>query len=219
MPILSLNGNWSLYTFLEGMYTPQNPADLLALGLEATAATVPGNVELDLVRAGRLPEPFYAENMRGLRNLEANEWWYVRHFDFQADSLAPAGWRLVFEGLDTLATVWLNGACLGQSDNMLIAQRFEIPAALLRLGENELVVRIGSAVNFARAQAYDAVAMSWEHREEGLYLRKPGHMWGWDIMPRAVSAGIFRFIWNSVRRWRLIGFMPTRNRSPKHRPF
>ena len=37
--------------------------------------------------------------------------------------------------------------------------------------------------------------MSWEHRWEGLRLRKAPHVWGWDILPRAVSAGI----WRSVR--------------------
>jgi beta-mannosidase len=36
---------------------------------------------------------------------------------------------------------------------------------------------------------------SWEHRPEGLLIRKAPHMWGWDIMPRLVSAGI----WRSVR--------------------
>jgi beta-mannosidase len=75
---------------------------------------------------------------------------------------------------------------------MLIEQRFDASTALRFEAENELVVRIGSAVNWARRQEYDAVALSWERREEGLYIRKPGHVWGWDIMPRAVSAGIFR---------------------------
>ena len=152
---------------------------------------MPGNVELDLVRAGELPEPYVGSNIRGLRPLETHEWWYAR--TFQAPQ-APAGtrWALVFEGLDTLATVWLNGKQVGQSDNMLIEQRFEVSGSLCPGEENWLVVRLGSALNHARQYEYDAVTMSWERREEGLYLRKAPHVWGWDIMPRAVSAGIWR---------------------------
>ncbi|MBE0695562.1 MAG: glycoside hydrolase family 2 [Anaerolineaceae bacterium] len=101
-------------------------------------------------------------------------------------------WVLVFEGLDTLAAVWLNGKQVGESDNMLIEQRFEVSSSMRPGEENWLVVRLGSALNHARQYEYDAITMSWEHREEGLYLRKAPHVWGWDIMPRAVSAGIWR---------------------------
>ena len=104
---------------------------------------------------------------------------------------AGLNWTLVFEGLDTLASIWLNGIPVGASDNMLVEQRFAVGEAL-RDGENELVVRLASAYHHARTFSYDAAGMSWERREEGLFIRKPGHVWGWDIMPRAVSAGIWR---------------------------
>jgi beta-mannosidase len=81
---------------------------------------------------------------------------------------------------------------------MLIEYRFDVTAAL-RPGVNRVVVRLGSAVNHARRFQYDAVNMSWEQREEGLFLRKAPHVWGWDIMPRAVSAGIWRSVWLEER--------------------
>ena len=43
--------------------------------------------------------------------------------------------------------------------------------------------------------AYDAVAIGPEHRDELLYVRKAAHMGGWDIMPRAITAGIWRSVW------------------------
>ncbi len=191
MEIDSLNGDWQLVHFPEGEHRVASPEELRALRLPAIPARVPGNVELDLARAGALPEPFYAGNIRQLRPLETHEWWYSRIF------YVPAGadkerWALVFEGLDTLATVWLNGICLGEADNMLVEHSFDATAALRPGEENELVVRIGSALNAARRRDYDAVSMSWERREEGLYIRKAPHVWGWDILPRAVSAGIWR---------------------------
>ncbi|RPJ51198.1 MAG: hypothetical protein EHM21_03270, partial [Chloroflexi bacterium] len=193
MEALNLNGEWTLVHFPEGAYLAASPAELKALGLPSVSAYVPGNVELDLVRAGQLPEPFYGDQIRRLRPLETHEWWYIRNF--QAPAAGKTPWRLVFEGLDTLATVWLNGACLGEANNMLVEQSFDATVALRPGAENELVVRIGSSLNAARRYEYDAVALSWERREEGLHIRKAAHMWGWDIMPRAVSAGIWRPVW------------------------
>ncbi len=191
MKSLSLNGDWTLVHFAEGDHTAASPEALQSLKLPEIQASVPGNVELDLVRAGQLPEPYYGANIRLLRPLETHEWWYRRTFRVPESWVKP-GSVMVFEGLDTLATVWLNGVMIGQSDNMLIEQRFDAGDALRVGAENELVVRIASALNYARSLTYDASGMSWERREEGLYIRKAPHVWGWDILPRAVSAGIWR---------------------------
>ena len=187
---IDLNGVWILYHFQEGELEAPGPAALEALGLSGIPAQVPGNVELDLVRAGELPDPFFGENIRRLRALESHEWWYVRRFSLP-DLSQGAIWDLVFEGLDTLATVWMNGVNVGQAENMLVEQRFRV-SEQLRAGENILTVRLASAYNAALHQDYDASMMSWERREEGLHLRKAPHVWGWDILPRAVSAGIWK---------------------------
>ncbi len=187
----SLDGNWTLLHFPEGKYGEVTPDRLGALGETPVPAQVPGNVELDLVREGKLPEPFFAENMRLLRPLETHEWWYRREFT-APEAAAGTRWALVFEGLDTLATVWVNGVRVGESDNMLIEHRFEVTRALRAGEKNELVVRLGSVVNKARTYTYDAASRGAEHRDECLFIRKAPHVWGWDILPRTVSAGIWR---------------------------
>jgi beta-mannosidase len=191
---ISLDDSWNLIHYPAGGQAANHPDDLPGLGITPIPAQVPGNVELDLVRAGDLSDPFYADHIRRLRPLEAHTWWLYRTFTAPA---FPAGqrWQLVFAGLDTLATVWLNGSLLGSVDNMLIEQRFDTSAALLPGTENTLAVRIDPVVSAARQFSYDSACMSWEQREEGLYIRKAPHMWGWDIMPRAVSAGIWRPVW------------------------
>jgi beta-mannosidase len=190
MNAFSLDGDWSLY-YLEdgpGIETPEHP------GAVFVPAQAPGNVELDLQRAGLLPEPFYATNTRLLRPLERYEWWYEREFKL------PADWSgehldLVFEGLDLLAAVWLNGELVGRADNALIPWRFDASRAA-RPGEtNRLVVRLAPVMQAAQEMVFEPGMLSWEHRFEGLRLRKAPHVWGWDILPRAVSAGI----WRSVR--------------------
>ncbi len=195
MTHLSLDGDWRLAFFPEGESPVKGPDDLATHATQTIPARVPGNVELDLQRAGLLPDPFYASNIRRLRQYEFYEWWYTREFEMPAGRgvrpNASTCWELVFAGLDTLATVWVNGVEVGRAANMLIEHRFDVTAAL-RPDANTLVVRLGSAVNHARQFRYDAASMSWEQREEGLFLRKAPHVWGWDIMPRAVSAGIWR---------------------------
>jgi len=194
MTHISLDGEWQLVYFPEGERQIAHPDDLVGAGLPSIPARVPGNVELDLQRAGVIPDPFYADNIHRLRPFEFYEWWYTREFTVP-DAAAGQRWDLVFAGLDTVATIWVNGIEVGRAANMLIEHRFDVTDAL-RPGEtNRITVRLGSAVNYARQFHYDAVAMSWEHREEGLFIRKAPHMWGWDIMPRAVSAGIWRSVW------------------------
>jgi beta-mannosidase len=190
---LSLDGEWLLYHFEHGTVHIETPADLLASTLTPIPASVPGNVELDLQRAGILPDPFVGDHIHLLRPFEFHDWWYRREFEMPAE-FAGQRVELVFDGLDTFATIWINGQPAGQAANMLVPHHFEV-TGMLRAGEtNEIVVRLASVMAEARSRAYDAGSMSWEHRWEGLYVRKAAHMWGWDILPRVVSAGIWRAV-------------------------
>jgi beta-mannosidase len=188
---ISLDGEWQLFHLQRGAHDIRHPDDLIASGLESIPANVPGNVELDLVRAGLLPDPFYADNIKRLRSLETYEWWYQRRIDIP-ETFKDQACELVFDGLDTLATIWLNGEQVGQSSNMLVEQHFIITGALHPGEVNTVTVRLEPVINAALRHHYDANVMSWEHRSEGLHIRKAPHVWGWDIMPRAVSAGIWR---------------------------
>ncbi|NLW50498.1 MAG: glycoside hydrolase family 2 [Candidatus Brocadiaceae bacterium] len=193
MQTIPLDGDWQLTYLPEAASKVRHPDDLIQAGLMRVPARVPGNVELDLMRAGELPDPFVGRNSRSLRALELCEWWYAREFD--VPHYAPGTpWEIVFEGLDTFATVWVNGMEVGRSDNMFIPHRFDVTDAL-RPGPNQIAVRLGSALAQARRHHYDVGQVSWERRDECQFVRKPAHTWGWDIMPRAVSAGI----WRSVR--------------------
>lgn len=194
---IELDGTWELRYWPEGERIIRGPEELASTGIVSIPAQVPGNVELDLQRAGIIGDPFVADNILALRPFEFCEWWYTRSFDVPAD--AGADWELVFAGLDTMATVWVNDVEAGRSDNMLIEHRFDAGHALLPGQTNQIAVRIGSALREAQRHTHDASTLSWEHREEGVTIRKAPHMWGWDIMPRAVSAGIWRSVWLEQR--------------------
>lgn len=198
MQRISLDGDWQLSYFREGEHTINHPDQLTTIGAPTIPARVPGNVELDLVRAGVLPDPFYADNIRLLRPFEFYEWWYARDFTLPANA-AVQPWDLVCAGLDAVATIWINGIEVGRAANMLIEHRFDVSTAL-RFGQpNRIVIRLGSAINYTRRFHYDAVTAGPEHRDEMLWLRKAAHMGGWDIMPRALGAGIWRSLWLEPR--------------------
>ena len=115
------DGDWRLTYFPEGECTVAHPDDLRTIDGCTIPARVPGNVELDLVRAAVIPEPFYGDSVRRLRAFEPCELWYTRQFTLPVDAMATgARYDLVFGGLDTLATVWVNGVEVGRAANMLI---------------------------------------------------------------------------------------------------
>jgi beta-mannosidase len=192
MKKIPLDGDWLLYFFPAEGGRVNHPVDLPQEGGEPVAAHVPGNVELDLFRAGKISDPFFGRNILDLYAYETYEWWYIRQFELPEDC-AGIIFDLVLAGVDTLGTIWLNGVQIGQTDNMLIEHH--LPAVGLRPGENQIAIRLSPVIKKARSHTYDPQMMSWEQRSEGLYIRKPPHTWGWDIMPRAVSAGIWRSIW------------------------
>ena len=66
--------------------------------------------------------------------MEEREWWYRLTFNAPAEA-AAAGERLqlVFEGLDTFATVYLNGEEIGEHHNMFRPAAFDVTGRL-RLG-------------------------------------------------------------------------------------
>ena len=155
-----------------------------------TEGTVPGNFELDLVRDGVLPDPFLGENPLILQKYENRHLWYATTFTSPATD--GEDWYLRFDGIDTVADIYLNGEKLGSAANMLIAHEFPVT---LREGENELIVHITPAMIAARDiylgaginahQYYNAAALG---------IRKAAHSYGWDIFPRIISGGI----WKSV---------------------
>ena len=190
---IPLDGDWTLYPVRPHDGPVSSPDDLLNASLDPVPAVVPGNVEIDLMRAGKLDDPYVGTRIYRLREIEAYDWWYVREFDAPAEP--PAGpVRLVFEGIDCLATVWLNGEVLGETDNMLIPWSFDVTDRLGRGERTRLAVRIASPVRAAREYSYEpwltAVSTGYEH----LYVRKAPHMYGWDIAPRVITAGIWRSV-------------------------
>lgn len=184
---ISLNGKWKL----RGKEEASDSSDYIEL-----VGNVPGSVQTDLADAGYLPRDLnLGMNITEAERYEGYEWWYERSFTAPSERERVF---LVFEGVDCIAEYYLNERKLSSSENMLIPHEFEV-GKYLSDGENTLTVHIRSSCKYLHEKDYDVKAMhAWgQPTETG--LRRAPHTYGWDIMPRAVSAGIWRDVRLEVR--------------------
>lgn len=156
-------------------------------------ATVPGCVHLDLRRAGRIPDPFFGTNELDLQWIEDRDWEYRATFTVPASVLAEEVVELCADGLDTVASVFLNGELIAETDNMFITHRWSVKPRLRR-GRNELRVVFRSAVDSIRTTRTDFVPPREFNDPIGnsVRIRKQPCQFGWDWGPRFVTAGIWR---------------------------
>lgn len=155
------------------------------------AVDAPGDVHRTLVRAGRLPDPFYDRNEGEAAWVEEREWWYRTRFT--ATGGAPAADEralLVFHGLDTFAVIYLNGNLLGRSTNMFREAVFDVSNKLKWGQENSLVVRFDPPMK--HVDPNDAFKSTWGRNPERVYMRKAQFGYGWDWGPRLPTVGIWR---------------------------
>jgi beta-mannosidase len=105
---VSLDGEWSFAYSMGPLPDEPTTMEAIALrGCEVRLCTVPGNLELDLQAAGLILDPFQGMNIAALTKYERAHVWYGRWF--QAGAPGDAESQLVFEGVDCIADIYLNG--------------------------------------------------------------------------------------------------------------
>jgi beta-mannosidase len=149
-------------------------------------------VHRDLGRHGLIPDPFWGTNELDLQWIADREWEYRTNFSVPPALLGEEIVELVADGLDTVATVRLNGREVARTENMFLGYRWEVKR-LLRPGRNELTIRFHSAMDYIRTRRP-------EHRPRDVndpvggctVIRKQQCQFGWDWGPRLVTAGVWR---------------------------
>lgn len=151
---------------------------------------VPGDVHRALIAAGRLPDPFYDQNELQCAWVEDREWWYRLTFPAPSDSLQPdERLKLVFHGLDTFATIWLNGEQLGQSQNMFREFVYDVTDKLQPT--NTLALCFDRPLDHIDRQHLEKLN-AWGGNAERALMRKAQFGYGWDWGPRLPTVGIWR---------------------------
>ena len=159
---------------------------------EFLPASVPGSVYHDLMQNGKMDDPFWRDNFpKALKRMDHD---YEYKTEFAADKalLKSDAVLLRFEGIDTLADVFLNGEKLGHTENMHRTFEFEVKDLLKEEG-NELRVLLHSPTRFIKEEYKHNVADGSEEAMVGFAnLRKTHCMFGWDWGPRLPDAGLWR---------------------------
>ena len=158
-------------------------------GVDSMPAHVPGDVTAELFACGRIPDPLYGKNNESLAWIAEKEWVYTCVFRVSGALLAHARVRLCFEGIDTLASIALNGVLLGKTDNMFLRYDHSVKE-YLREGENELTVTLPSATKYAR-EHNDGKNYRALFTQNRIWLRKAQCHWGWDWAPDLPGIGIW----------------------------
>ncbi|MBD3290378.1 hypothetical protein GF337_16360, partial [candidate division KSB1 bacterium] len=187
---ISLNGEWLL------KYVDYGSGERFGLHAEESTkgwltATVPGDVHLDMMAAGKINDPFYGLESDHCIWMEEKDWWYRTIFS-AADLLAAEAIHnrifLQFHGLDTFAKIYLNGEVIAQHCNMFVPLKVDITDFLIQ-GENDLRVCLGSPAYSPVIHRDSNIARTPPQR---LCSRKAQACYGWDIAPRLVTIGIWR---------------------------
>ncbi len=166
----------------------------------STSVTVPCNVEPCLVKLGLIKDYYPSDDPFFMQPFEAvDDWTFVKEFD--APELdGGCTQELVFEGIDTVAQVYLNGEKILDCEDMHLAYRYDVTNKLL--AKNELKVVIRSSELWAREHPHDMLSLSRDAvttYDSQNHLRKARHQWGWDNAPRLLSAGIVRSVYIEQR--------------------
>lgn len=169
-------------------------------------AEVPGCVHTDLMAARVIPDPYLDGNEASLTWMYDIDWRYATVLDADALDLHPPGPServdLVFEGIDTIATVRLREGSdeieLGRTYDMHRSYRFDISRHLI--GESvELEVDLHSATAYAEAEQRRLGDRPRPYPAPYNFIRKMACSFGWDWGPDLRTAGL----WKPVRleRW------------------
>jgi beta-mannosidase len=152
------------------------------------AGQVPGDNFQDLLRAKRIPHPFHHMNYPKLQWMEERVWCYKKTFYIPENTEGRID--LVFEGLDTFATVFLNGKVIGKTNNMFHPWRFDITGQAEKGKANELRVVFHPWQIHTRGKD---VSDQWApFAKDRVWVRRAQMESGWDWGPRIVLSGIWR---------------------------
>ncbi|WP_375104843.1 glycoside hydrolase family 2 protein [Paenibacillus sp. RS8] len=165
-------------------------------------ATVPGTVHTDLLKNGKIEDPFYGMNEHNLQWIDKKDWEYQTTLQLGEEWSGLSCTELIFEGLDTYADVYVNNVHVLAADNMFLAWRVDVKDQL-KIGENNIRVRFRSVVKEDLPKlaklGYTLPAPNDQSELGGLdeqrisvFARKAPYHYGWDWGPRFLTSGIWR---------------------------
>ncbi len=174
----TLNGNWKMR----------------CAGEEYQPAVVPGTVYTDLLRNGNMEDPFWKDNEIRALPLMEKDYEYEVCFDLDEGLKEEDKIILHFDGLDTIADIYLNQELIGRAFNMHRIWEYDVTQAVRDKG-NVLRVVLHSPLKYIKEEFAKCRTMGSEDAMDGfVHIRKAHCMFGWDWGAHLPDAGIFRSV-------------------------
>ena len=180
-----LNGQWNLKIIGK---------DQNLTGEKGITATIPGSVYSALLDNQLIDDPYFRDNELKVLPLMDNDFEFTTSFETTEDMLKNDGLLLRFDGVDTIADIFVNGQLIGTTENMHRYYEFDLLdwAEILK-DSNELKVLIKSSTKYIKEEnARVYTGGSGDCMKGFPHIRKAHCMFGWDWGPRIPDAGIFR---------------------------
>ncbi|GAA5900435.1 beta-mannosidase [Sporobolomyces salmoneus] len=214
MRTLDLNvttAQWSWSKVPPHSTSESDPAELSSLSTYRPCSQFPSQVHVELMKVKEIPDPFLKRNEELVQWVGEEDWVYK--CDFSLDKLPREGEQsdLVFEGLDTFATVFLNGRKVLEADNMFTPYRIQVTSNLQYY--NTLYIVFHSAFRRGRQIEEEKLGRgnhppAWNGDPSRLFVRKAGYNYGWDWGPVLMTAGPWRPIRLETYTSRIYDFWP-----------
>ena len=160
---------------------------------------VPSVVQQTLSDAGVIPYPYSGTVENELLWISNHPWTYTTQFNVKGSMLNQEVVELVFEGIDTYASVTLNVEKLFDADNMFRTWKVDVKP-LLKEKKNRLVVTFPPYDSVQQA-LYDQCRPRFP--EKYAVTRKAPYQHGWDWAPKYKNIGLWKPVklvaWSDAR--------------------
>lgn len=150
---------------------------------------VPEDVRTALKRYGYIDGYYYGKDLDKERWIEEKDWVYYHTFYVEKERETEEN-TLCFEGIDTIARIWLNGICLGMCRNMYLEYAFDVTQFLRYGQENCLVIQVLSPLGYTSDMSREGIYP--EDDTTRMLLRKSQMNWGWDFCGHCLTTGIWK---------------------------
>ena len=189
-----LNKGWQFT--LSKKNSPEEESSIFVKQGKWFEASVPGTIHTDLLNLNLIEEPFYSDNENKLQWIGECDWSYKNKFDLPKHFDKDKPIFLVFDGIDTVAEIFVNGVKVAVVDNMFLAYKFEI-SEFIKDKKNKLEINFVSPVKYARQIEIEKGKLPVALKSERVYIRKAQYSFGWDWGPTFVTVGIWKNVYLS----------------------
>ena len=167
---LDLNGKWQ---FKEYPLSARRMRDLDSS--DWADCIVPNSIFTNLIDTGKVSRFDIEANPEKYAWVSDKPWVYRKIFEVSDDMLSGDRIDLVCDGLDTIASVWLNEKLIAKTENMFIGYRFDV-TKYIRPGENTITIKFDPAESHAKktdGTAYTFQRQAVDKPVQGVYPQRP----------------------------------------------